>query len=32
MIEITPSATAKIAEYFEGKDVLPIRIYLNEGG
>lgn len=32
MIEITPTATAKIAEYFEGKEVSPIRIYLSEGG
>ena len=32
MVEITPSATQQIAEYFKGKDVSPIRIFLNEGG
>jgi hypothetical protein len=32
MIEVTPSATAQIAEYFKGKEVSPIRIFLNEGG
>jgi len=32
MIEVTPSATAQIAEYFKGKEISPIRIFLNEGG
>jgi hypothetical protein len=32
MIEVTPSATEQIAEYFKGKEVSPIRIFLNEGG
>ncbi|MCG6905705.1 MAG: hypothetical protein LJE63_03690, partial [Desulfobacteraceae bacterium] len=32
MVEVTPSATQQIAEYFKGKDVSPIRIFLNEGG
>jgi hypothetical protein len=32
MIEVTPSATEQIAEYFKGKEVTPIRIFLNEGG
>jgi Fe-S cluster assembly iron-binding protein IscA len=32
MVEVTPSATQKIAEYFEGKEISPIRIFLNEGG
>jgi len=32
MIEVTPSATTQIAEYFKGKEVSPIRIFLNEGG
>jgi iron-sulfur cluster assembly protein len=32
MIEITKSATDKIAEYFRSKDVKPIRIFLNAGG
>jgi len=32
MVEITTSATQQIAEYFKGKTVSPIRIFLNEGG
>lgn len=32
MVEITTSATQQIAEYFKGKMVSPIRIFLNEGG
>ena len=32
MIEVTESATKQIAEYFKGKDVTPIRIFLNDGG
>lgn len=32
MIEVTEAATQQIATYFEGKDVSPIRIFLNEGG
>ena len=32
MVEITESATKKIAEYFNGKEVSAIRIFLNEGG
>jgi Fe-S cluster assembly iron-binding protein IscA len=32
MVEITHSATQQIAEYFKGKTVSPIRIFLNEGG
>jgi hypothetical protein len=32
MIEVTPEATKQISEYFKGKDVSPIRIFLNEGG
>jgi hypothetical protein len=32
MVEVTPTATAQVAEYFKGKDVSPIRIFLNEGG
>jgi len=32
MLEVTPSAVQQIAEYFKGKDVKPIRIFLNEGG
>jgi hypothetical protein len=32
MLEVTPSAVQQIAEYFKGKEVKPIRIFLNEGG
>jgi hypothetical protein len=32
MVEVTPSASRQIAEYFKGKSVSPIRIFLNEGG
>jgi len=32
MFEVTPAATAQIAEYFKDKEVRPIRIFLNEGG
>ncbi len=32
MIEVSNSATSQIAEYFKGKEVTPIRIFLNEGG
>ena len=32
MIEVTQSATTQITEYFKGKEVSPIRIFLNEGG
>jgi hypothetical protein len=32
MLEVTQSATTQVAEYFKGKDVAPIRIFLNEGG
>lgn len=32
MLEVTQSATQQIAEYFKGKDVTPIRIFLYEGG
>lgn len=32
MFEVTPSATEQIAEYFKGKEVVPIRVFLHEGG
>ncbi len=32
MIEVTKSATNQIAEYFKGKEVSPVRIFLNDGG
>jgi hypothetical protein len=32
MIEVTAAATEQIQAYFRGKEVSPIRIFLNEGG
>jgi hypothetical protein len=32
MVEVTEAASQQIAEYFKGKDVSPIRIFLNDGG
>ena len=32
MLEVTPAASEQIAAYFKGRDVRPIRIFLNEGG
>jgi Fe-S cluster assembly iron-binding protein IscA len=32
MVEVTEAASQQIAEYFQGRDVAPIRIFLNEGG
>jgi hypothetical protein len=32
MVEVTKSATEQIAEYFKGKEVSPVRIFLNAGG
>jgi hypothetical protein len=32
MVEVTEAASQQIAEYFKGRDVAPIRIFLNEGG
>jgi hypothetical protein len=32
MVEVTPAATEQIQAYFRGKEVSPIRIFLNEGG
>ena len=32
MLEVTKSATDKIAEYFQDKELKPIRIFLHEGG
>ena len=32
MVEVTEVATNQIAEYFKGKEVSPIRTFLNSGG
>lgn len=31
-IEVTGAAIEQIADYFKGREVKPIRIFLNEGG
>ncbi len=32
MVEVTETATKQITQYFQDKEVSPIRIFLNEGG
>jgi Fe-S cluster assembly iron-binding protein IscA len=32
MLEVTKSATDKIAEYLKDRKIKPIRIFLNSGG
>ena len=32
MVEISEAASQQIAEYFKDRDIVPIRIFLNEGG
>lgn len=32
MLEVSESAQKEIATYFQGKDPLPIRLFLQEGG
>ena len=32
MVEISEAASQQIADYFKDRDVVPIRIFLNEGG
>jgi len=32
MLEVTAEATKKIGDYFKGKEVTPVRIFLNQGG
>jgi Fe-S cluster assembly iron-binding protein IscA len=32
MLEVTKSATDKIAEYLQDREIKPIRIFLNSGG
>ena len=32
MLEVTPQAHEKVADYFTGKEPSPIRIFLTEGG
>lgn len=32
MLHVTESATTKLAEYFQDKEITPIRIFYNAGG
>ncbi len=32
MVEITQEASEQVAKFFEGREVKPIRIFLNDGG
>jgi hypothetical protein len=32
MVEVTKPAQEQVAEYFRGKAVKPVRIFLNQGG
>jgi len=32
MIDVSKAASEQIAEYFKGKTIMPIRIFLNSGG
>jgi Fe-S cluster assembly iron-binding protein IscA len=32
MFEISEAAKQQIADYFQGKDIVPIRVFLNQGG
>ena len=32
MVQVTEEATKQIQEYFKGKEVTPIRIFLNADG
>ena len=32
MVEVIEAASQQIAEYFKEREVVPIRIFLNEGG
>ena len=32
MIEVTPPAIQQLVEFFKGKEIRPIRVFLNEGG
>jgi len=32
MIEVTQAAAEQVASFFTGRDVKPIRIFLNTGG
>lgn len=32
MVEVTAEATKQVGEFFKGRDIQPIRIFLNDGG
>ena len=32
MLEVTETASESLTEFFKGREVSPVRIFLNEGG
>lgn len=32
MFEVSAAAQKQVADYFRGKDIVPIRVFLNQGG
>ncbi len=32
MLEVTPNAEKELLEYFKGKKITPLRVFLNESG
>ena len=32
MVEVTAEATKQVTEFFKGRDIKPIRIFMNDGG
>ena len=32
MVEVTQAAQEQVAAYFDGKEIKPVRIFLNSGG
>ena len=32
MVEVTAEATKQVGEFFKGRDIQPIRIFMNDGG
>ncbi len=32
MLEVTEAAKTQLIEFFKDRDIVPIRIFLNEGG
>ncbi len=32
MVEVTAEASKQVTEFFKGRDIKPIRIFMNDGG